>query len=127
MNSFNHYSLGSVGAWLYSGAAGIGLDEAHPGYRHFTLAPQITPRLAFVRATLDSPYGLIASHWHAEGDQLRYDVTIPPNTSADLLLPVAPQHVRESGRPLAASDAATTRLPLAAGTYHFSFPRSLLK
>src|SRR5262249_39515289 len=35
MNSFNHYSLGSVGVWLFSGAAGIELDDAHPGYRHF--------------------------------------------------------------------------------------------
>ena len=45
MNSFNHYSLGSVGAWLYSGAAGIQPDDASPGYKHFFLAPQFTTRL----------------------------------------------------------------------------------
>jgi len=129
MNSFNHYSFGAIGTWLYTGAAGIRPDDAHPGYRHFTLAPQFTPRLAFVKATLDTPYGRIASHWHTEDEQLVYDVTIPPNSSADLLLPVAPQNVRESGQPLADASpgAPTTNLPLVAGKYRFSFPRALLK
>jgi alpha-L-rhamnosidase len=126
MNSFNHYSLGSVGAWLYSGAAGIQLDEAHPGYKHFTLAPQFTSRLTYVRALLNTPYGVISSHWHAENDRMVYDVTVPPNTSADLLLPVPAQEVTQTGRPVAVSGGTTTRLSLAAGTYHFAFPRQLL-
>ena len=44
MNSFNHYSLGSVGKWLYSGVGGIGIDEDHPGFKHFFLKQ----RLGFV-------------------------------------------------------------------------------
>jgi alpha-L-rhamnosidase len=109
MNSFNHYSFGSVGAWLYSGAAGIQLDEAHPGYKHFFLRPQFTPRLSHVKATLDSPYGVISSHWHTEKDQMLYDVTIPPNTTATLELPDSPAKA------------------LSAGAHHFSFPRQLIK
>jgi alpha-L-rhamnosidase len=127
MNSFNHYSLGSVGAWLYSGAAGIQLDESNPGYKHFFLQPQFTRRLDYVKASLDSPYGLIVSHWQAKGDQVLYDVTIPPNSSATLTLPIPPQSVRQSGQPLAGSADPFTRLPLAAGTYHFSLPRELIK
>ena len=69
MNSFNHYSLGSVGAWLYSGAAGIQSDESNPGYKHFFLEPQFTSRLTCVRATFDSPYGVIASGWRVEKDR----------------------------------------------------------
>ncbi len=155
MNSFNHYSLGSVGAWFYSGAAGIQPacvaeansasqqkqssktdsqpligdtsarrrpDESNPGYKHFFLQPQFTTRLSEVKATLDSPYGLIVSHWKIENDQVLYDVTIPPNTTATLTLSVPPQDVRESGQPLPASDDRITRLPLVAGTYHFSLP-----
>jgi alpha-L-rhamnosidase len=105
MNSFNHYSLGSVGTWLYSGAAGIRPDDASPGYKHFILAPQFTTRLAHVKATFDSPYGVIASGWQVERDQIVYDVKIPPNSSATLELP---------GRSPA---------PLSAGSYHFSIPR----
>ena len=127
MNSFNHYSLGSVGAWLYSGAAGIQLDDSRPGYKHFFLQPQFTRRLSYVKASLDSPYGLIVSDWHFEGEQLLYDVTVPPNSSATLVLPVPPREVRQSGKPLPASEDSTTRLPLVAGTYHFAVPRELVK
>jgi alpha-L-rhamnosidase len=127
MNSFNHYSLGSVGAWLYSGAAGIQPDESNPGYKHFFLAPQFTARLAHVKATLDSPYGLIASDWRVEKDQILYDVTIPPNSSATLELPVPPREVRQSGQALHLPDDSVTKLPLAAGTYHFSMPRRLVQ
>jgi alpha-L-rhamnosidase len=127
MNSFNHYSLGSVGAWLYSGAAGIQPDEAHPGYKQFELAPQFTPRLAHVKASLESPYGRIVSYWHIEQNQMCYDATIPPNSSAVLKLPVPPETVLQSGQPIAAGGGtATTMLNLTAGTYHFSFPRQLI-
>jgi alpha-L-rhamnosidase len=127
MNSFNHYSLGSVGAWLYSGAAGIQPDDAHPGYKHFFLNPQFTARLSRVQATLDSPYGLIASDWRVEKDQILCDVVIPPNSSATLTLPVPPHEVRQAGHPLALPDDAFTRLPLPAGTYRFSLPRRLIR
>ena len=90
MNSFNHYSLGSVGAWFYSGAAGIQPDESNPGYKHFSLNPQFTTRLSRVKASLDSPYGLISSDWQIGNDQILYEVTIPPNTTATLTLPIPP-------------------------------------
>lgn len=127
MNSFNHYSLGSVGAWLYSGAAGIQPDESNPGYKHFFLQPQFTTRLSRVEATLDSPYGLIVSRWQVKGDQFLYDVTIPPNSSATLTLPAPPQAVRQSGRPLPVPAGPITRLPLVAGPYRFSVSRESIK
>ena len=127
MNSFNHYSLGSVGTWLYSGAAGIQPDDASPGNKHFFLAPQFTTRLLHVKATLDSPYGVIASGWRVEKDQILYDVTIPPNSSATLVIPVPPKEIKESGQPLHLPDDSATKLPLAAGTYHFSMPRQLIR
>jgi len=127
MNSFNHYSFGAVGTWFYSGAAGIQLDDASPGYKHFILAPQFTDKLTYVKSSLDSPYGKISSHWHVEGDQMIYEVTVPPNSSATLNLAIAPQNVRESGRAIAVTATATTSLPLDAGTYHFTFPKALIK
>jgi alpha-L-rhamnosidase len=127
MNSFNHYSFGSVGAWLYGGAAGIQLDESRPGYKHFWLRPQFTTRVSRVKATLDSPYGLIVSDWHAEKERLCYDVTIPPNTSAEVLLPVPSQDVLLAGKLLPAPHSPTTALSLGAGTYHLTFPRALLR
>ena len=127
MNSFNHYSLGSIGAWLYSGAAGIQPDESDPGYHHFFLNPQFTTRLSRAEASFDSPYGLISSGWRFEEDQLCYDVTVSPNSSALLTLPVSPQEVRQSGRPLHAAEDRVTRLSLTAGAYHFTLPRRLIR
>jgi len=127
MNSFNHYSFGAVGYWLYSGAAGIQTDDASPGYKHFILAPQISDRLTFLKSSYESPYGKITSNWKIDGDQVVYDVTVPPNSSATLNLPVPPQSVKESGQPIAANSGTTTSLPLAAGSYSFSFPKQLLK
>ena len=40
MNSFNHYSLGSCGEWIYDTVAGIGWDPDAPGYKHLFLHPQ---------------------------------------------------------------------------------------
>jgi alpha-L-rhamnosidase len=98
MNSFNHYSFGSVGEWLYSGAAGIQVDETKPGYKHFFLRPQITSRLNYVKASLNSPYGIISSHWHVKGDRLLYDVTVPPNTTATLDLQGLPSRLLPAGK-----------------------------
>ena len=39
MNSFNHYSLGSVGEWLFRHVAGIELDPDVPGFQRFRAAP----------------------------------------------------------------------------------------
>jgi alpha-L-rhamnosidase len=124
MNSFNHYSLGSIGAWLYSGAAGIRQDESNPGYKHFFLAPQFTMRLSHLKATFDSPYGVIASSWRVERDQILYDVTVPPNSSATLEFPFPLDQIRESGR---SSPSDLMPGQLAAGTHHFSIPRRLIE
>lgn len=40
MNSFNHYSLGSVGEWMASTVAGIDLDPKQPGYKHIIIHPE---------------------------------------------------------------------------------------
>ena len=38
MNSFNHYSFGAVGSWMYNYSLGIQRDEAFPGFKHFILS-----------------------------------------------------------------------------------------
>ena len=63
MNSFNHYSLGSVGQWLYQYVAGIDTDPAQPGYKHILLHPHPGPGLTQARAAYDSIHGPIVSDW----------------------------------------------------------------
>ena len=60
MNSFNHYSLGSVGQWLYEHVAGI--RAASPGYARVLIAPE-PGGLEWARATYRSVRGPIVSAW----------------------------------------------------------------
>lgn len=87
MNSFNHYAYGAIGEWLYSHVAGIQVTEESPGYKQFVLAPHIGGRLTKASAELNSAYGVIRSAWELEDDQIQYEIEIPANTSASVILP----------------------------------------
>ena len=95
MNSFNHYSLGSVGQWLYEYVAGI--RAAKPGYEHVLIAPE-PGRLEWARASYRSVRGPITSAWHQDGDTFSLDVEIPPNVTATVVLPDGETHEIGSGR-----------------------------
>ena len=100
MNSFNHYSLGSVGEWLYATVAGIDLDADHPAYEHSLLHPSPGGGLTHAKASFDSLYGRIVSDWSLEDASFRWSVTVPPNTTATLRIPTTdPRKVAESGKP----------------------------
>lgn len=102
MNSFNHYSLGSVLSWMYQVILGIQRDEKCPGYEHFLLKPEIGP-LKFARGSVASPYGMIRAGWKKEKSQVKYHCEIPANTEATIYLPDG------------------TRKELGSGVYEFYF------
>ena len=87
MNSFNHYAYGAIGMWMYSVVAGIGLDEAHPGYKHIVIAPHPGGGLSYARASVDSEYGKLASGWELADGKLKLKIEIPPNTGATVKMP----------------------------------------
>lgn len=85
MNSFNHYSLGSVVSWIYEWVLGIQRDEEHPGYRHFYLRPQMQS-LDYARGGFETPLGRIESSWEKTENGYRYECTIPCGATVDLIL-----------------------------------------
>ena len=85
MNSFNHYSYGSVGDWLYRVVAGI--RETSPGYRTLKLAPTLTKGLESVRAQFESVYGTVVSGYECREGKLRVFVTVPANCTAQVVIP----------------------------------------
>jgi alpha-L-rhamnosidase len=117
MNSFNHYSFGAVGEWMYSTIAGIELDEAEPAYRHFFIRPQPGGKLSEASATLDTINGTIATSWKLTGDQFSLALTVPPNTRATLRLPFSAP-VLDSGMPLTAT--ADGSYELGSGKYELT-------
>ncbi len=98
MNSFNHYSLGSVGQWMYAVVGGIEADPEHPGYGHVVLHPRPGGALTHASARLRSPYGLIRSDWRIEGERFEYDVRVPVNSRATVVLPDGERHEIGSGQ-----------------------------
>lgn len=131
MNSFNHYSLGSVGDWLYGRVAGIDQEDDSVAYRRLLLRPVPGGRLTWATARQESPRGSISCGWALDGEGLRVDVAVPPGATALLHLPVAgPDGVREGGRDLAAApgvevagtDAGALVVALSSGRFGFTAP-----
>ncbi|HEX3628774.1 MAG TPA: family 78 glycoside hydrolase catalytic domain [Verrucomicrobiae bacterium] len=98
MNSFNHYSLGSVGEWLFRHVAGIELDPATPGFQKFVLRPFIGDGLDFAKASYRTMHGEIGSEWRQNDKNVIWSVCIPANTSARVYVP------SKSGTPVTESD-----------------------
>jgi len=106
MNSFNHYSFGAVGSWMVNYSLGIQRDDKNPGFHHFLLQPEIdqTGQMTFAKGYYDSMYGRIESSWQIGEGKMRYEFTVPANTSATLFLPApSVRVVKEDGRFLSRS------------------------
>ncbi|MDB5325576.1 MAG: alpha-L-rhamnosidase [Phycisphaerales bacterium] len=97
MNSYNHYAYGAVGEWMYARIGGIDLDPAKPAHKHVIVRPIPGGGLTHAKATLESPYGQIASGWRIDGGTLTLDVTIPANATATITVPTSdPASVKEA-------------------------------
>jgi len=77
MNSYNHYAYGSVADWVYGVAAGIKPSEEFPGYEKVSIAPIPDSRLDWLKATLETKYGVISSEWKKEDTLWRYEIETP--------------------------------------------------
>ncbi len=133
MNSFNHYSLGSVGQWLYQDVAGIDTDPDAPGFARILIRPHPGPGLTQARAVYDSIRGRIACAWRADGAGLTLDVTIPANTMATVFVPApARTIVTEGGLPAARAVGVSSAqrignqvaVSVGSGSYRFQVSRS---
>jgi alpha-L-rhamnosidase len=98
MNSFNHYSLGSCGEWMFDTVAGIGVDPEQPGFSHIIIHPQPGGGFTEARGSYDSIHGQISTQWMLRNGHLSLHVTIPVNTTATVELPTNDAtSVREGG------------------------------
>lgn len=90
MNSFNHYSFGAIAAWMYNYSLGIQRHPDYPGFKQFILQPTPDPsgQMTYAKGHYDSMYGRIISEWYLEDGGTRFRFVVPPNTGAELYLPV---------------------------------------
>lgn len=131
MNSFNHYAYGSIGNWMYKVIAGLDMDVTSPAYKKIKIEPKFAGiSFTSAKAVHESMYGKILSSWQLTNDQVEMEVEVPPNTTADILLPKAKlADVFEGGQPLVSSDihsfietADGVRVTVGSGAYQFIYP-----
>jgi alpha-L-rhamnosidase len=131
MNSFNHYSYGAVGSWMYQVIGGIRPDPASPGYKHFFVQVQPGGGLTHANTTHDSPFGRITTDWSLKGGQMNLTVTVPPNSSATVRVTgTSLDAIHEGSKHLVEGDGVTAirqadgtaEIDIAAGRYEFRYP-----
>ncbi len=86
MNSQNHVMmLGDLLIWCFEDLAGI--KALDPGFQKIQMNPQAIEGLHHIEATYQSSYGEITSSWHKTDTTFVWNVTVPPNVTAQLYIP----------------------------------------
>ena len=122
MNSYNHYAFGSVMAWVYRYSAGIDTMPDSPGFKEIVLHPRLDSRMTAARAEYESIYGKIVSDWKGTpSGPFSLRITIPPNTSAKVVLPaIRGKHLTEDGKAIdAPAEDGQYTLKVGSGSYAF--------
>ncbi len=100
MNSLNHIMFGSIDEFFYKDLAGIKIKE--PGYKKILIRPYTGRGLNFVKSSVKTVRGTVASNWEKKGNSLMLNVVIPPNSKAEVDIPTeglnSPFNLKESGR-----------------------------
>jgi alpha-L-rhamnosidase len=129
MNSLNHYAYGSIAEWMYKSMCGINPVEGAPGFKKTKLTPKPYGKLSFAKAKFNSASGLIESGWElGEDGNLTFMVTIPFDTTAELVLPDADlSTVQVKGQQLvnseidAKQEGSNVCCELVSGSYRFTY------
>jgi alpha-L-rhamnosidase len=88
MNSRNHVMLlGDLLVWFYENLAGIKNDPSSLAFKKIWMEPVFPEKLTHAKASYQSPYGKIESHWQRDGNKLTWTIAIPANTTATIKLP----------------------------------------
>ena len=87
--SWNHFMLGALDSWFFSGLGGIAFDPACPGGQHLIIRPAVahmlTGDLRACEVSTRTLYGEVGVSWRwAKSGDLLLEVTLPGNTTADL-------------------------------------------
>ncbi len=119
MNSFNHFSLGAFGYWLYAFAAGI--RQRDNGLNGLCIQPYFTDRLRYVYAEYRSMNGYISCRWERNTNGLVVEISVPVNMIAEVCLPEnARRLIPENGDETHASGDGHRIFELGSGKYRFA-------
>jgi alpha-L-rhamnosidase len=120
MNSFNHYCLGSMFAWVVESVCGL-QPGAGVAFGSFDFAPAVTERVDWVDFRFASPAGDIAVRWERSGrDTVIGELTVPPGASCRIAAEVP---YGDGVARLDTSSIANGDRVVGAGTHHVVWRR----
>ena len=118
MNSLNHAALGSVADWLHEHLAG--LAPGSPGYRTILVRPRPAAGIEWARASHESQHGRHSVEWATDGRRLEVTVEVPPNTFAEVVIPIQTGRLSVDGRRPRPGDGAIVGAALSAAGRHLT-------
>lgn len=92
--SLNHYSKGACCEWLFKEMCGIRVD----GENHFMIEPKPGGHFTYANAEYQSVYGKVVSGWKKQEDKYSFEIEIPANTTADIILPNGTEQTITAGK-----------------------------
>ena len=96
-DSQNHVMHGGGPAtWMLQGLGGI--TQTSAAFKTMTYRPGIESELNYVNTTVDTLVGKTMSNWTYENDVLTWNIEVPANTTATLIIPISDaESITESG------------------------------
>ena len=95
IGSLNHYSKGAVCQWLFETMCGIHVA----GENEFIISPKTGGQFTRAKAEYNSVYGNVVSSWKkSEDGRYEFEITVPANTTAKVILPDGQENVCEAGK-----------------------------
>jgi alpha-L-rhamnosidase len=129
--SQNHFMIGHIEDWFYSGLAGIRQAPESIAYKNIVIKPQPVGSVKWSKASYQSARGEIRSEWSIQSGTFNLSVTLPPNTVDKVYVPTRNAgQVTESGQPAAKAPGVNflnmqdgyAIYEVGGGIYHFVAP-----
>jgi alpha-L-rhamnosidase len=133
ISSNNHFMLGHLMEWFYSGLGGIRPAPNVMAFKQITIRPEIVGDVTHAKATFISPYGLIENEWTKTSTKFMMTTKIPVNTTATIYLPADKESsIKEGGKNLitayhlknATFENGKIAIKVGSGTYSFTVDKN---
>ena len=129
--SHNHPMFGSVSQWFFNWLGGIQPAPDAGGFDRIVIRPQLVEGLDWVRASYQSVRGPVAVNWSRSPDRVEWEITVPVNAVATVLIPAERLDDVQEGRTAtmparraegvldARMDGSNAAFTVGSGTYRF--------
>lgn len=85
--SYNHPMQAGYDITFFEDIAGIASDPSGFGFKVIRFEPLFCDFLPWAKAQIETPYGIVSSNWKKTDGMLKWEISIPPNSSGLVIPP----------------------------------------